>query len=445
MLTMKQKAALKPSGALAGFERVASGLLRLAATGLVFVALAGPIGCGDSAGAPSVPTDPGGTRGPTDPGGTHDPASPSTGSLEVATSTDGQHFDRDGYLLTIDDVDSLHLDPTGTAKVELAPGQHRLGFFGVADNCWFLEPQPEIDISAGNTISVSWAVSCRAPTMSGVLAFESGGNIYLSDLQGSTLRRLTPDALLGSYNTGATWSPDGRRIAFSRYQDQLAGPLEAAIYVFDLKEGTATRLSPAGTYDATPTWSPDGKRIAFENRDREGDDHIVLMNADGTKRVQLTTNRQFLLSPAWSPDGRRIAYVASSSSGHGSHIAVMSPDGTHDERLTNGVDIDTEPTWSTDGKRIAFSRSGNLVIMNADGTSPVVLTSTRDAYHPAWSPDGSTIAMTRFTDCKPDPLDPYGEPICPIGIWVAQVADGQMHELPLGPWYWNPRGPSWRP
>jgi len=54
---------------------------------------------------------------------------------------------------------------------------------------------------------VDWIVTCRAPTTSGVLAFESNGTIYLTDLEGSTLRRLTSRDSPGSYNREAAWYP----------------------------------------------------------------------------------------------------------------------------------------------------------------------------------------------------------------------------------------------
>jgi len=440
MLAMKQQAPLESSGSLAGFERVASGLLRFAATGLVLVGLAGSISCGDDLGGSSDFGGPSDPRGPSDPSDPNDPAGSTTGKLQVSTSQAGQHFDQDGYLLTINGVDSLHLEPGETAEVELAPGLYSLRLLGVADNCWVAETWSEIDIAAGRTVSVIWTVSCRAPTTSGVLAFESRGNIYITDLEGSSLRRLTSRDSPRSYNREAAWSPNGRQIAFSGLDDQSG----ATIYVAYLDGRDTRRLSPAGTFDAAPTWSPNGRRIAFEGRDREGNGHIFAMNADGTNRVQLTTNRQPNSSPAWSPDGQRIAYVTYSdiAPAEGTHIYIMNTDGTNNVPLTRGVAEDNYPAWSPDGKRIVFIRSGNLFVMNADGTSPVPLTLTRDAYDPAWSPDGSMIAMNRFTDCR---LDPYGEADCKIGIWVVPASGGRVHELPLGPRYWYPSGPSWRP
>ena len=60
---------------------------------------------------------------------------------------------------------------------------------------------------------------------------------------------------------------------------------------------TATRLTtdPASDFDAT--WSPDGSRIAFRSQ-RDGNDEIYVMNADGTCQRNLTNDKVNDWSPA---------------------------------------------------------------------------------------------------------------------------------------------------
>ena len=49
-----------------------------------------------------------------------DPVEPST-TLVVSITTEGEDPDPDGYLLIVDDADTLDLEPTGTAELELDP------------------------------------------------------------------------------------------------------------------------------------------------------------------------------------------------------------------------------------------------------------------------------------------------------------------------------------
>src|SRR5450631_2315991 len=51
-----------------------------------------------------------------------------------------------------------------------------------------------------------------------------------------------------------TWSPDGRRIAFTLF---------GSIWTVDAQGGEAAQLSTSGQYHAHPSWSPKGDWIAY--------------------------------------------------------------------------------------------------------------------------------------------------------------------------------------
>ena len=68
-----------------------------------------------------------------------------------------------------------------------------------------------------------------------------------------------------------------------------------------------------------------GKKITF-NSDRDGDNEIFVMNADGTGVTQLTDNDDWDRVPVWSPNGNKIAF---SSDRYGDNeIFVMNADGS---------------------------------------------------------------------------------------------------------------------
>ena len=58
------------------------------------------------------------------------------------------------------------------------------------------------------------------------------------------------------------------------------------IYVMDIDGTNPVRLTLNNVSSRVPAWSPDGSRIAFTSN-RDGNDEIFMMNADGSGQTQL--------------------------------------------------------------------------------------------------------------------------------------------------------------
>ena len=175
------------------------------------------------------------------------------------------------------------------------------------------------------------------------------------------------------------------------------------IYVMNADGTGVTRLTNDPASDRQPAWSPDGSRIAFASN-RGGGFDIYVMNADGTgvRRLTTTTTNAGSTRPSWC--GHRIAFESDAYLEPFPDIFAMNEDGTGITRLTiDNAAFDRQPSWSPACNRLAFTKDpmGNVEIytMNADGTGATRITnslgSDRD---PAWSPDGTRIAFASTRD-----------------------------------------------
>ncbi len=164
------------------------------------------------------------------------------------------------------------------------------------------------------------------------------------------LGRVGQDDLYGAWPALSS----GGRLAFSLGPTRLyrtgwrtALPLDATIGVTDIAGSTMSILG-AGT---DPAWSPDGRRIAF-SRWTGGHMHLFVANADGSDVKQITDGSEDDRQPTWSPDGRSLAFCSMHPNDAGwmqANLFVVHPDGSGLVQLTEGDRLACRPDWANDG------------------------------------------------------------------------------------------------
>ena len=112
------------------------------------------------------------------------------------------------------------------------------------------------------------------------------------------------------------------------------------IFKVDLNILFTTPLTGENDASWQPVWSPSGDQIVFAEFDGS-DWELILIDADGQNRVQLTDNETVDWEPAWSPDGTKIAYSDRNN------IFVMNSDGTDKAQITVGGRRSIEPSLVT--------------------------------------------------------------------------------------------------
>jgi Tol biopolymer transport system component len=149
--------------------------------------------------------------------------------------------------------------------------------------------------------------------------------------------------------------------------------------------------------DAGASFSPDGRRIAFESG-RSGQGEIWLADADGSNPVQLTRGPGVAqVSPAFSPDGRRVAFTSIPDRGFGD-IWVIDIAGGSLRRVTEGPFHEGLPSWSRDGRFLYYGESRadgrDVFRIPVAGGLPERMTH-HGGLRPRESPDGKTLFYAR--------------------------------------------------
>jgi Tol biopolymer transport system component len=247
------------------------------------------------------------------------------------------------------------------------------------------------------------------------IVFSSGQldrDLLVMQANGSHRRLLTRS---GRDDSDASWSPNGRTLAFSFYNGH-----RVRIALLDLRSGRVRDLGDG----FNPDWSPDGRRLVFV--DAEGFDDLVTMDVDGSNPRRLKLSEAVGIAdntdPSWSPDGNEIAFV-------GDGLWVVSADGSKRRRVRPEGGPGTA-SWSRDGRVLAFDCATprfHVCTVREDGTQFRGL--TRKGRHPKWSPRGGLIATTRLDVLKPGILL-----FRPNGTLVRALRNGSANPA------WSPDG-----
>jgi dipeptidyl aminopeptidase/acylaminoacyl peptidase len=197
-------------------------------------------------------------------------------------------------------------------------------------------------------------------------------------------------------------SPDGTRLVFSWNRSGTWEIYELALAEVAAGDDRARIITSQPGGKSRPRYSPDGKRLVYA-LDLDGSEsfHIAVYDCTSGRHTDLTPDIPYAHQPnvSWSPDGRELA-VLSDARGHFSCYVLPSAGGP--ARLVLDVDHPCwDAHWSPDGSRLAVEVEWHgqdrsiFIVSLGDGRRLQLEADGRvlNAMHPAWSPDGRTLAF----------------------------------------------------
>jgi TolB protein len=181
--------------------------------------------------------------------------------------------------------------------------------------------------------------------------------LMVGDLRLRHLRRVAWSGPYRGVPSGAAWSPDGTRLAFTNDLG-TNGRTRSALYVVNAGGGGLRRVTPFALQATDdPDWSPDGSAILFRGgpgRDIEpGGGNLYSIRSDGAGLRQLThfpNTLGVVHSGSFSPDGQSIVFATSYGATRRwatqhPDLFVMRADGTDMRPVTRTINWDDAPDW----------------------------------------------------------------------------------------------------
>lgn len=252
----------------------------------------------------------------------------------------------------------------------------------------------------------------------------------------------------------AAFSPDGRRLLFTRFDNGYNwGP--AGLYTLNLYTFEIETLLYESEYDSVnlpgAAWNPVMGLIVFSS-EREGDlGEIWTHNPDSGSFMRITHHQDmgeyyYFLEPSFSPDGQWIVFEVSPDETEDvqqGSIWKVRMDGSEMTQLTGGPSENTDdrqPNWSPRGDRILFQRrepgsdDWDIYTMAPDGSDFRQVTDSPSSDTDAsWSPNGRWIVYS----------SDFGE-LPSASIFVIPAVGGEPARVTFEDEY-EDAAPSWSP
>ncbi len=194
--------------------------------------------------------------------------------------------------------------------------------------------------------------------------------LYVANADGSNPQVFLPAP---GYDAEATVSPQKDKIVFTSTRN---GDLD--IYTVNIDGTDLKQLTNTLGYDGGPFFSWDGKKIVYRSYHPKTPQQkqrykkllaqelieptafqIMVMDADGSNKRQITNNEFANFAPFYHPDNKRIIFCSNKGSKNQRkpdfNLWMMNEDGSDLEQITHFDGFDGFPMFTRDGKKLVFA------------------------------------------------------------------------------------------
>lgn len=285
---------------------------------------------------------------------------------------------------------------------------------------------------------------------SGLISYiGTDGNMYVSDQGGGNLKQLTEDALIPEnqgdpvlYYQYPTWSRDGSKLAFMGISSDGAAA-ESKVMIANMDDDSVTEVyTSESEHPVYLNWSPDNANLSFISSTVSGQNLILQsVPSAGGDRTILDTGSPYYWS--WAPDGRvMIVHAGGATASSPQHLAFLNVDSETTTVTEYGLETTPgafqAPAWSPDGSRIALARTeddkNEIIVTDAVGENPQTIGTYKEKTAFAWSSDGTRFAYIDGVQA----LD--AGTIGPLHMVDMETSEEIVKEENVVAFFWSPSG-----
>lgn len=281
--------------------------------------------------------------------------------------------------------------------------------------------------------STAPATAMPAASADRLLFIGDDGNLYTALADGTDQTALTNDASRSRVYSQPTWTPDGKRIAWTRIDEGSNG--------FAVIARSDGRIEAEVAVPAPPffyAWNPDGDRLAYlSNWSAPAGQTLALRLVDLTSDQPtvrtIATGQPLYFS--WAPTGDFLLTHTGNA-----QVGISSMQARSTVLAQNSADF-AAPQWLTDPARFAYAVMNEgeqqIVIGNLRSGQVETLAYFKGTLSFSFSPDGKKLAYTESEDGQG--MNAFGP------LLLLDVPSGEFRQLSEGPivaFFWSPNGGS---